>query len=325
MTDKDLKLKENTPKITQKKLQKKQKNLIDTGEDGAEKLISAIKNPKKKKVVKKAKKKVRKTTKKIPMPVQNPTEKSAGKDLKISKEREAKREKKKVELKIPENPFKVMETKYPITKAEAEHNKITQIKVMITEWCVDYPRLKPDEYLIEKGLEKEGIEEVFNLVPEHKWREKKDQFTDEVVTRLTVRGIDRVALEYDKDLKAAQEAKADILKRITEGEIEVVERDPDGKVVKAYFRKATAQELNALTRSYETLQKITDRSLGITDNNRESILENIKSREREVKEKSDKEVMEIKKLSYDDTKSLIALYREEKLSKEANDDGENSQ
>jgi hypothetical protein len=269
----------------------------------------------------KFKRKSKPKPKKIPTPKQTTTERASTTTDAVSKSR-AEISKIKQEAGIDPTPFKIMETKDPVVRAEKAQEKMSQIKILMAEWCVDYPRMSADQFLKEKGLDAKQVEEIFSLVGPQKWRDKQSQFTDEVVTRLTVRGIDRVALEYDKDLKAAQSAKADILKRIEDGETEVVERDPDGKIVKHYLRKATASEMSQLCRSYETLQKITDRSLGITDNNREAILENIKSREREVKEKSDKEVKEIKKLSYDDTKDLIALYREQKKSKEAEDDGE---
>ena len=196
------------------------------------------------------------------------------------------------------------------------------IRMYLAEWCVDYPGISPEEYLRDhKKVPRVRMEELFILVPRWQWIERQAVFASEVVRRITLRGVERVALEYDGDLKMAQKAKLKILDIMDKGKIKqsIKTHREDGKLIEEITNKRLPLEpidFRSLAGAYETLQKITDRSLGITDNNREAMLENIKAKEREVKEKSDEGVKKIKQLSYEDAKDLIAMRREARANEE---------
>jgi len=205
-----------------------------------------------------------------------------------------------------------------------EEELTSLIRMLVAHWVTDHPTLTPNEYLIKVKLySPDFINKIFLKYPKHKWVEAQAQFADRVIAGLTNRGIERVAVEYSKDLEASQTGKRDIAERLQYGELVQV-RDNEGKVTREFRRPLNPNELAQCARAFETFQKIADRSLGITDNNRESTLENIKAREREAVQKSDSEVKEIKKLTMDETKLLIEAYRNAKIKKDSTN-GENQE
>jgi len=203
-------------------------------------------------------------------------------------------------------------------KMKAREDLESAIRMYMAEWCADYPTQSPEEYLKEtKELPPKKIKEIFLLVPRHQWQERQARFAEEVVRRISLRGIERVAKEYDDDMKAAKNAKQKILDILDRGKIKQktkTKREKGELIEETYEIREPLEpsDYRSLAGAYETLQKITDRSLGITDNNREAILENIKAREKEAAEKSDEEVKKVKQLSYEDAKDLIAMRREAK-------------
>lgn len=216
---------------------------------------------------------------------------------------------KRLEKEVADNP-EVM-----VKRTELENT----IRMYMAEWCADYPALTPENYLKDiKGLDDEKRRDVFVLIPNWIWIEKQSQFADEVVKRLTVRGVERVAQEYNEDMKTAKKAKQKILDMFDKGKIKekitiktCKETDEQTETKVEIRLPLEPSDYRSLAGAYETLQKVTDRALGITDNNREAVLENIKTRERQAKE-SDQGVKKVKELTFEDAKELINMRREQR-------------
>ena len=193
---------------------------------------------------------------------------------------------------------------------EKEDRLKANISMWMAEWCTDFNQLAPEEYLEKgRGFSKGEIQDIFRLVPRHQWITKQGLFASEVVRRITVRGTERIAAEYDRDLKASQNTKTKLLDLLENG-LRRQKTNSKGEVTKEWREPLSPSDYRSLSGAYETIQKIADRSLGITDNNREAILENIKAKEKDAKEITDESTKEVKKLTYEDVTDLVALRRE---------------
>lgn len=181
------------------------------------------------------------------------------------------------------------------------------IKLYMAEWCADYPGLMAEDYLTDVvGLTYKETAQLFLVVPKWQWNQKKDQFADEVVRRIILRGANRIATEYDKDIQFSKLAKEKLMKIMSEG---IEETLPDG-VKKT--TEPTISEIRSIVQSYGSTQNIADKALGISDGNREAILSSLKKEQVEETTETT-EVKEIKQISYTEAKDMVAAIREARM------------
>jgi len=228
----------------------------------------------------------------------------------------------------PDNPFKVMETKVvdrveeskkvePPSEEELKLRYEASIKMYMAEWCADFPMLSVEKYLEDvKKLDDKVIREIFYLVPKWKWIERQGEFADEVVRRITLRGANRALTEYDKDARIAGKIKENLHDIVDQG-VKEESFDKDGNPINK-FRTPKINEFKEIAMTLKTTQEVIDRATGITDQNREAIISNLKKQQVEEVEETE-EVKEIRKITYTELKDIVACYREAKREKNKNE------
>lgn len=217
---------------------------------------------------------------------------------------------KRIEFTRKKTPIKRVDGKKSCIKSKiresvAKLEKEYSIELMLTDWSIKYPDMKPGTYLREvKCYGTEKTKSILNRCPAVEWYSARNELLDGITRSLVKRQIDWAAEMHDLHFQGSKVALSSVM-------------DWLGHQAIAHPSERDIKMIKVALESIQIAQKIQRTALGLpTDDGAIHIYNNLIMQQKNVKheldtEKTPVEMLE-KTLTYDEIKALIEVRRMEK-------------